>query len=107
MSQDKYSKDLTPSQIKELEEIMGELTDTAKEVVDDFESNPTDLNSGSYVQIHSESPFLDSDENDEPRFEGKKWKSILKQGLPIPPKNRDIPVKKSKKSSKKSKKGKK
>ena len=107
MGQDKYSDELTPSQIKELEKIMGELTDTAKEVVEDFTKNPTDLNSGSYVQIHHESPFLDSDENDEPRFEGERWKSALKQGLPIPPKNRDISVKKAKKSTKKSKKGKK
>ena len=107
MGQDKYSDELTPSQIKELEEIMGELTDTAKEVEEDFEKNPTDLNSGSYVQIHHESPFLDADDDDNPRFDGDRWKSALKQGLPIPPKNKDIPVKKSKKSSKKSKKDKK
>ena len=100
----KYSDELTPSQIKELEEIMGELTDTAKEVVEDFEKNPSDLNSGSAVQIHELSPYLDSDKDDKPKFEGKRWKSVLKQGLPIPPKNREISVKKSKKSSKKRKK---
>ena len=107
MSNPKYSEELTASQIKELENLMKELTNTAKDVVDDFETNPSELNSGSAVQIHSESPYLDADSTDEPVFKDNKWKRILKQGLPIPPKNSEKSDKKPKKSSKKSKKGKK
>ena len=81
----KYSDELTPSQIKELEEIMGELTDTAKEVVDDFEKNPSKLNSGSAVQIHSESPYLDSHDDTTPLFKDDKWKKVIKNTLPPPP----------------------
>ena len=81
----KYSEELTSSQIKELESIMGELASSAKEVVDDYEKNPTDLNSGSAVQIHEDSPFLDSTDGQEPSFSGSRWKSVLKKGLPIPP----------------------
>ena len=85
MSQKKYSDELTPSQIKELEEIMGELTDSAKEVVDDFAKNPSELNSGSAVQIHSESPYLDSTDGTEPQFKDERWKKVIKNTLPPPP----------------------
>ena len=80
----KYSEELTKEQIKELEDIMGELTDTAKEVVEDYAKNPSEL-SGSAVQIHEESPYLDSDKNDDPLFKEDKWKRILNPGLPFPP----------------------
>jgi hypothetical protein len=82
----KYSEELTLSQIKELESIMDELADTATDVVDDFIKNPSDLNSGSAVQIHELSPYLDTvSDTDDEKFEGNRWKRVIKKGLPVPP----------------------
>ena len=66
--------------IKEQQELLQRLADEimnlATEVVTDYETNPSEI-SGSSVEIHEDSPFLDE------RFEGNKWKRAL----------RDIPIK--------------
>tara|TARA_B100000287_G_scaffold5249_1_gene5126 strand:- start:205 stop:462 length:258 start_codon:yes stop_codon:yes gene_type:complete len=77
-----YSKqmkidDLTKEEQKELEKIQKEIIDEAKKVVKDYADNPTDI-SGSLVRIHENSPFLDSDENDEPMFSGSRWTKVIK-----------------------------
>jgi predicted YcjX-like family ATPase len=77
-----YSKqmkidDLTKEEQKELEKIQKEIIDEAKKVVKDYADNPTDI-SGSLVRIHENSPFLDSDENNEPQFSGSRWTKVIK-----------------------------
>ena len=62
---------------KELERLKKEILDEAKKVVDNYVDNPSDI-SGSVVNIHQSSPFLDTDENDEPAFSGSRWKHIIK-----------------------------
>ena len=62
---------------KELERLKKEILDEAKKVVDNYVDNPSDI-SGSVVNIHENSPFLDTDENNEPMFSGSRWKHIIK-----------------------------
>ena len=47
---------------KELEQLKKEIMEEAKKVVDNYVENPSDI-SGSTVNIHQNSPFLDSDED--------------------------------------------
>ena len=63
---------------KELEQLKKEIMDEAKKVVDNYVKNPSET-SGSTVNIHQNSPFLDSDENNEPRFSGSRWTKIIKK----------------------------
>ena len=71
------SDDLTKEQKEELEKLQKEIIDEAKKVVDNYVDIPSDI-SGSVVNIHQNSPFLDTDENDEPMFSGSRWTKIVK-----------------------------
>ena len=62
---------------KELEQLKKEIMEEAKKVVDNYVENPSDI-SGSTVNIHQNSPFLDSDENYEPAFSGSRWRHVIK-----------------------------
>ena len=62
---------------KELEKLKKEILEEAKKVVDNYVENPRDI-SGSVVNIHQNSPFLDSDEDDEPLFSGSRWTKVIK-----------------------------
>ena len=62
---------------KELEKLKKEILDEAKKVVENYVDNPSDI-SGSVVNIHENSPFLDEDENGEPAFSGSRWTKIIK-----------------------------
>ena len=62
---------------KELEKLKKEILDEAKKVVENYVDNPSDI-SGSVVNIHQNSPFLDSDENDEPLYSGSRWTKLIK-----------------------------
>ena len=73
------SDDLTKEQREELEKLQKEIIDEAKKVVEDYVDNPSEI-SGSVVNIHQNSPFLDTDENDEPEFSGSRWKHVIKRG---------------------------
>ena len=64
---------------KELERLKKEILDEAKKVVEDYVDNPTDI-SGSVVNIHQNSPFLDEDDKGEPAFSGSRWKHVIKRG---------------------------
>ena len=64
---------------KELEELKKSIMEEAKKVVDNYVDNPSDI-SGSVVNIHENSPFLDSDEKGEPYFSGSRWKKVIKRG---------------------------
>ena len=69
--------DLTKEQREELEKLKNEILDEAKKVVEDYVDNPSEI-SGSTINIHQNSPFLDSDKNDEPAFSGSRWTKIIK-----------------------------
>ena len=70
-------ENLTKQQRKELEKLQKEIIDEAKKVVEDYVDNPSEI-SGSTVNIHQNSPFLDTDKNNEPQFSGSRWKHIIK-----------------------------
>ena len=62
---------------KELEKLKKEIMEEAKKVVDNYVENPSDI-SGSVVNIHQNSPFLDSNEEGEPLFSGSRWTKVIK-----------------------------
>ena len=62
---------------KELERLKKEILDEAKKVVKDYVDNPSDI-SGSVINIHQNSPFLDEDEEGEPLFSGSRWTKVIK-----------------------------
>ena len=63
---------------KEIEKLLKEITEAAKKVVDDYVDNPSEI-SGSVINIHENSPFLDEDENGEPTFSGSRWTKVIKR----------------------------
>ena len=62
---------------KELERLKKEILDAAKKVVDNYVDNPSDI-SGSVVNIHESSPFLDADKDGEPIHSGSRWTKLIK-----------------------------
>ena len=74
------SDDLTKEQKEELEKLQKEIIDEAKKVVEDYVDNPSEI-SGSTVNIHQNSPFLDTDENDEPMFSGSRWTRVIRSKI--------------------------
>jgi len=68
---------LTKKQKEELEKLQKEIVDEAKKVVENYVDNPSDI-SGSVVNIHENSPFLDADKNGEPAFSGSRWTKLIK-----------------------------
>ena len=62
---------------KKLEQLKKEILDEAKKVVENYVDNPSEL-SGSTINIHQNSPFLDEDDNGEPAFSGSRWTKIIK-----------------------------
>ena len=68
---------LTDKQKEELQKLADEVLKEAELVVKDYENNPSDI-SGSMVNIHENSPFLDSDDNAEPIFSGSRWTKVIK-----------------------------
>ena len=77
-SKDTYDK-MTEEEKEALEKLQKEILKQAKKVVDDYVDNPSEI-SGSTINIHQNSPFLDSDENNEPAFSGSRWKHVIKRG---------------------------
>ena len=65
-------KKLSKEDKKELQKLADEITEEAKNVVEDYVKNPSEI-SGSVVSIHEDSPFID-----ERIPEGKGWKKVLK-----------------------------
>ena len=61
MKIDKFKKmmeTLTDDQQKELEELLSDTVQEAKKVRKDYDDNPSEL-SGSTIQVHQDSPFVD------------------------------------------------
>ena len=74
------SDKLTKEQREELEKLQKEIVDEAKKVVEDYVDNPSEI-SGSVVNIHQNSPFLDTEkDSDEPLYSGSRWKHVIKRG---------------------------
>ena len=65
---------------KELEKLKKEILDEAKKVVDNYVENPSDI-SGSVVNIHQNSPYLDSNEEGEPMFSGSRWTRVIRSKI--------------------------
>ena len=61
---------LNKEQQQELDGIINEITNEAKNVVKDYTNNPSEI-SGSMVHVNQNSPFLDE------TFEGKSWKKVI------------------------------
>ena len=76
MEMESYHED-KDTQERELEKLKKEILDEAKKVVDNYVENPSE-ESGSTVNIHQNSPFLDSDEEDKPLFSGSRWTKVIK-----------------------------
>ena len=74
------SDDLTKEQREELEKLQKEIVDEAKKVVEDYVDNPSE-NSGSSVNIHQNSPYLDSDDDGEPLFSGSRWTKVIRSKI--------------------------
>ena len=62
---------------KELEKLKKEILEEAKKVVKNYVENPSDI-SGSLVNIHENSPYLDENDKGEPAFSGSRWKRVIK-----------------------------
>ena len=62
---------------KELERLKKEILEEAKKVKSDYNENKSQL-SGSVFHIHENSPYLDTDKDDEPLFSGSRWEKVLK-----------------------------
>ena len=65
---------------KELEKLKKEIMEEAKKVVDNYVENPSDI-SGSVVNIHQNSPYLDSNEEGEPMFSGSRWTRVIRSKI--------------------------
>ena len=63
---------LSKKEKEELQKLTDEITEEAKNVVDDYIKNPSEI-SGSVVEIHEDSPFID-----ERIPEGTGWTKVLK-----------------------------
>ena len=69
---------LTEEQEELLKQLQKEIVNAAKKVVDDYVDNPSE-NSGSSVNIHQNSPFLDTEkDSDVPLYSGSRWTKVLK-----------------------------
>ncbi len=66
-------KILTKSQQKELKKLISEIMDEAKNVVDDYKKNPSEM-SGSVTQVHENSPYIATREERLISFDGKRLK---------------------------------
>ena len=66
---------------EQLERLKKEILDEAKNVVKDYTDNPSNL-SGSTVNIHQNSPVLDTELNsDEPLYSGSRWTKVIKSTI--------------------------
>ena len=68
------SKELSKKQKEELQRLIEEINQEAKDIVEDYSQNPSEI-SGSVVRVHEDSPFMDE------TFEGEKWKKVIKGGV--------------------------
>ena len=63
---------LTKKEQQDLEKLIKEITEDAKSVVEDYEESPSEI-SGSFTQVHENSPFLVEKEERLIKLDGKKF----------------------------------
>ena len=69
---------LTKEQREELQSLIDEIAEEAKEVRLDYEKNESEM-SGSIIHVHENSPYLDTEPGgDEPLYSGSRWTKVLK-----------------------------
>lgn len=68
------SDELTKKQKEELQKLTDELMNLSTEVVEDYTVSPSEI-SGSVIEVHEDSPFLDE------WLEGNKWKKVIKPNV--------------------------
>ena len=68
---------LTKKQREELQSLIDEVTYEAKQIRVDYEKNKWNM-SGSMINIHENSPFLDVDDEGEFRYSGSSWRYVIK-----------------------------
>ena len=61
---------LTKKEQQELEKLIKEITEDAKDVMEDYKENPSEM-SGSSVHIHENSPFMNEN------YKDNKWKHVI------------------------------
>ena len=71
------SKNLTKEQKEELKKLQKEILDEAKKVVEDYSKNPSEI-SGSTINIHQNSPALDTDKDGNILHSGSHWTHVIK-----------------------------
>ena len=71
------SEKLTKEQQEELQKIADEITNTAKDLVEDYAKNPSEI-SGSTINIHQNSPALDTDKEGNILYSGSRWIHVIK-----------------------------
>ena len=64
---------MNEEQKEELKRLISEITNEAKNVVEDYETNPSEM-SGSVVQVHENSPYVATREERLFSFDGKRLK---------------------------------
>ena len=64
---------MNKKQKKELKKLISEVTEEAKNVVDDYKKNPSEM-SGSVIEIHENSPYIATREERLFSFDGKRLK---------------------------------
>tara|TARA_Y100000593_G_scaffold88377_1_gene170565 strand:+ start:186 stop:404 length:219 start_codon:yes stop_codon:yes gene_type:complete len=64
---------MNKEQKEELKKLISEIMNEAKNVVEDYETNPSEM-SGSVVQVHENSPYVATREERLFSFDGKKLK---------------------------------
>ena len=67
-------KELTKEQKEELKRLADEIMNLATSVVDDYETNPSEM-SGSITEVHIDSPILEDEEptEDQSTKDRKRW----------------------------------
>ena len=64
---------MNKEQKEELKKLISEITKEAKNVVEDYENNPSEM-SGSVTQVHENSPYIATREERLFSFDGKRLK---------------------------------
>ena len=72
---EKMKDELTKEQQKELEKIVEDVVEEAKNVVEDYTKNPSEM-SGSITQVHESSPYVATREE---RLYDFNWKKIVQK----------------------------
>ena len=69
---------LNKKQKEELQSLIDEITEEAKDLVEDYKKNITEI-SGSEIHVHENSPYLDTETtSDNPLYSGSRWTKVLK-----------------------------